>query len=211
MGAEAFGRSGPLIEWAVAARPMPGYERSGDAHVVEPVPGGVLVAVVDGLGHGDEAADAATKAAEVLSRHASEPIAPLVRRCHQALTDTRGVAMTLARFDEGSSTVSWLGVGNVEASVLGTDTRARSIKQSLPLRGGVVGYRIPALLPSDVDVTAGDLLVLATDGIDARSFAGVRRFDPPERIAQDLLERFGRQTDDALALVVRYRGNGKAA
>jgi hypothetical protein len=206
MGAEAFGRSGPLIDWGVAARTLRGYARSGDIHVVQPFPGGVLVAAVDGLGHGDEAAEAATIAAAVLSTHASEPIAPLVRRCHEGLTGTRGVAMSLARFAEGSPTVSWLGVGNVEATFFSTDSRSNSGRQSLPLRGGVVGYRLPTLLTSEAVVAPGDVLVLTTDGINAGSLPGVRLFDSPRRIAQDILERFGRETDDALALVVRYQG-----
>src|SRR5256885_267334 len=73
-------------------------------------------------------------------------------------------------------------------------------------RGGVVGYRLPRLVPSVVSVAPGDVLVFATDGIERPSFEGLRMSDPPGRIAGDILARFARDTDDALALVVRYRG-----
>ena len=52
-----------MIEWGVASRALPGETRSGDLHVVESFAGGALVAAVDGLGHGEEAADAADRVA----------------------------------------------------------------------------------------------------------------------------------------------------
>jgi negative regulator of sigma-B (phosphoserine phosphatase) len=195
-----------LIDWGVAARPLPGQARSGDAYVVEAFPGGVLVAAVDGLGHGDEAAEAAQAATDVLSRHAHEPPVALVRRCHEGLRATRGVAMSLASFAPSNNTMSWLGVGNVEGSLLRRDPGSLPGRESLLLRGGVVGYRIPTLLPSVVSVGPGDVLVFATDGIISGSFDGLRMTNPPVSIAEEILARFARATDDALTLVARYRG-----
>src|SRR5438094_10533426 len=74
-----------LIEWGVASLAMPGEAESGDRHLVKSVGTGVLVAVVDGLGHGAEAASAAKAAVAALERHASESPAPLLERCHRAL------------------------------------------------------------------------------------------------------------------------------
>src|SRR5439155_23273538 len=81
MGAEPTGQSRWLIEWGVAARTFPGESRSGDMYVVGPFPGGALVAAVDGLRHGDEAAEAAEAAARILAGHPAEPPQPLLRRC----------------------------------------------------------------------------------------------------------------------------------
>src|SRR5256885_9190382 len=61
-----------LIEWGVASLALPGEAESGDRHLVKPVGTGVLVAVVDGLGHGAEAAAAAQAAVAALERHATE-------------------------------------------------------------------------------------------------------------------------------------------
>jgi phosphoserine phosphatase RsbX len=206
VGAEAIGASGSLIEWAVASRALAGEARSGDGHVVETYPGGALVGAVDGLGHGDEAATAAEAATAILSRHRSEPVVSLMQRCHEGLRSTRGAVMSIASLDGSDHTMSWLGVGNVEASLVRATAEPGPRRESLILRGGVVGFQLPRLLPSTVSVRAGDVLVFTTDGIDIPSFDVVRISDPPQRIAQDILARFARDTDDALALVVRYRG-----
>src|SRR5256884_7303297 len=79
-----------LIEWGVASLALPGEAESGDRHLVTPVGTGVLVAVVDGLGHGAEAASAAKAAVAALERHPTESPAPLLERCHRALNGTRG-------------------------------------------------------------------------------------------------------------------------
>src|SRR3989442_542063 len=67
-----------LIEWGVATLALPGEAQSGDGHVVKPVGTSVLVAVVDGLGHGAEAATAARAAVAALERHATESPVPLI-------------------------------------------------------------------------------------------------------------------------------------
>ena len=54
------------VEWGVAMRCRRGEATSGDLAVVTLLPEGVLVAGIDGLGHGQEAARAARKAAEVV-------------------------------------------------------------------------------------------------------------------------------------------------
>ena len=48
--------SPPFLEWGVAAQALPGEAISGDRHVMQAFPSGALVAVIDGLGHGEEAA-----------------------------------------------------------------------------------------------------------------------------------------------------------
>ncbi len=75
----------PIIEWGVAGRPLPGQKESGDRHWVKVFPQKALVAVVDGLGHGEEAAAAATTAVSTLERSSGEPPLALVQRCCQEL------------------------------------------------------------------------------------------------------------------------------
>src|SRR2546429_1989949 len=85
-----------LIEWGVATLALPGQTQSGDLHLVKPVGSTVLVAVVDGLGHGAEAATAAQAAVAALERHATESPVPLLQRCHRALQGTRGAVVSVA-------------------------------------------------------------------------------------------------------------------
>jgi len=59
------------IEWGVASRALPGQPASGDINVVKSFTDGVLIAALDGLGHGEEAATAAAVAAATLETHAA--------------------------------------------------------------------------------------------------------------------------------------------
>ncbi len=194
------------IEWAVAARALQGEELSGDGHVVRPHAEGVLVAVVDGLGHGHQAAHATRKAVETLEAHAGESVIALMDRCHDALRSTRGAALSLASFSVRDSGMSWLGVGNVEGVLLRGRTTNRHRMESLILRGGVVGIQVPALHGSLVQIHRGDMLIFATDGIRYGFEQGVLAASPVQQTADRILKSHTRGTDDALVLVVRYLG-----
>ena len=196
----------PLLEWSVATRTMSGEIECGDAHLVVELPGGALVAVVDGLGHGREAAVAAREAVATLTQHADEPVVPLLQRCHGQLRATRGVVMTLASFRAADATVTWLGVGNVEGFLLRANAAAIPARESVLLRGGVVGYEIPPLRPATHRVAAGDTLVLATDGIRSAFAEGLDVAVPPREMAAGVLARHAKDTDDALVLVARWLG-----
>ena len=196
----------PLLEWSVATRTMSGEIECGDAHLVVESPGGALVAVVDGLGHGGEAAVAAREAVATLTQHADEPVVPLLERCHAQLRATRGVVMTLAAFREADATMTWLAVGNVEGFLLRANTAAIPARESVLLRGGVVGYEIPPLRAATHHVAAGDTLVLATDGIRTAFADGLEVASPPREMAAGILAHHAKDTDDALVLVARWLG-----
>jgi phosphoserine phosphatase RsbX len=197
-----------LIEWGVATRTLPGERESGDLHLVKAVARGVLVAVVDGLGHGSEASSAAHAAVAALDRHAGESPLPLLERCHRALQGTRGAVMSLATFDSAGRSMTWVGVGNVEGRLLhadGSDRFAR-VRDSLVTRGGIVGGELPRVQAQTLPVAAGDMLIFATDGIK-EGFADELRADAtPQQLADEILARYGKGTDDALVLVAGFRG-----
>lgn len=196
------------LEWSVAARTLRGEAASGDLAVVRPFARGALVAVVDGLGHGTEAALAAGLAVAQLERHAHESVIALVRRCHEALRGTRGVVMSLASFNAADDTMTWLGVGNVEGILVRARPAGGPLRENVLLRGGVVGYDLPPLQAFVVTVAAGDALAFATDGLRSEFISAVSVNGPPGAQAEDLLSRFAKDTDDALVLVARYLGGG---
>lgn len=196
----------PWMEWGVATRALAGHAVSGDRHLVAPFPHGVLLAVIDGLGHGEHAAAAADIAVARLERHAHESVLALVRRCHEGLKATRGVVMSLAVVNAPERTLTWLGVGNVEGLLLRADIHDRPTREAVPLRGGVLGSHLPALRASVLAIRQGDTLVLATDGIREGFTEGLPLRDPPQQLADRILARFGRDTDDALVLVARVVG-----
>ncbi|OLD81508.1 MAG: hypothetical protein AUI33_00940 [Ignavibacteria bacterium 13_1_40CM_2_61_4] len=197
-----------LIEWGVATLALPGQAESGDLHLVKPVGSGVLVAVVDGLGHGAEAATAAQAAVAALERHATESPVALVERCHRALKGTRGAVMSVAVFARPERSMTWLGVGNVEGLLLYGDgaTRPGSPRASLVTRGGIVGSELPRLHPAVLRIAPGDMLIFATDGIREGFAEGLSHEAAPQQLADQILARHGKGTDDALVLVARYLG-----
>ena len=196
-----------LIEWNVAGRPLADQMVSGDLHVVEPFAGGILLAAIDGVGHGDEARAVAETAADVLKRSAGESVVYLVKRCHAALAKTRGAVMTLASLDAADNTVTWVGVGNVEARLFWAEADICHPCEHILLRGGLVGLQLPALQPSIMPLARGDLLVFATDGIQAGFEASINLTEPVRHMVEGILRRHFKGTDDAMVLAARYNGS----
>ncbi|MBH0774731.1 SpoIIE family protein phosphatase [Nocardia bovistercoris] len=195
------------IEWAVAGRALPGQHISGDRCVVlDSGSGGALFAVLDGLGHGAAAADAADRAAQVLSENRAEPLDVLMVLCHRAMVDTRGAAVSLAQFGVGDA-ISWLGVGNVESRVLSASPAGLTVRATVLLTGGIVGYRLPQnLQPQSVHIRPGDLLLMSTDGIVSESAENIDLAKSTAEITAEILARYAKDTDDALVLAARHRG-----
>jgi serine phosphatase RsbU (regulator of sigma subunit) len=206
MDSAASNRTPQLLDWGVGARALARETESGDAYTVVSHPAGMLVAVIDGLGHGAEAAAAARLAVAKLERNARDPVVDLLSACHEELRRTRGAVLSLASFHGGLGTVTWGGIGNVEGMLFRADRTARPARETLVLRGGVVGYQMPPLRAATLPVFAGDMLVFATDGI-ASSFGEVPPIGrAPQEAADEILRRCAKHTDDALVLVARYLG-----
>ena len=200
------GQEQKAIEWSVAARPMAGQTVSGDLHVVELFDHGVLLAVVDGVGHGNDAHSAAEMATEILRKSSGESVITLVKNCHGALAKTRGAVMTLASVDIPGNTVTWMGVGNVEARLFRAEADSSHPCEHILLRGGLIGLQLPSLHASLMPLGPGDLLVFATDGIQPGFEGGINLTETSKQIADGILNRHFKGTDDALVLVVRYTG-----
>lgn len=196
----------PSLLCGVAGRPLPGQQASGDAFWLGSHGDATLVAMVDGLGHGPEAAEAADVALRTLGRSWPQPLEVLFARCHEALKSTRGVAMTLAAIDARADTLTWFGVGNVEG-ILRRAGKAGG-RDRVRLRGGVVGYLMPPLHLDVVSLRAGDIVAFATDGLASAFGEGLRLDRPPLEAAEQLLGSYAKPTDDALVLVARYLGEG---
>jgi hypothetical protein len=193
------------VEWALATRPFPGETASGDRATVCEVPSGIVCAVIDGLGHGAEAALAAEAALDEVLSHAHTGAEHVVRRCHQRLVATRGVVMGVAHVRSDDRTVEWLAVGDAEMVLFHASRGVGHHRERVISRGGVVGYRLPKLDPMVVKHDPGDVLVLTTDGIDSRYVDHIDLRLPVSEIADAILAGWGRSTDDSLALVARTR------
>jgi negative regulator of sigma-B (phosphoserine phosphatase) len=195
-----------VLERGVAGLAHEGEGRSGDLSVFAPSQRGGMVAVIDGLGHGDAAADAAEAAADVLRDEVERPAQELLELCHQELRRTRGAVMTLAWFDLEARTMEWTGVGNVEARFVRAGDTGDARHASPVVLGGVVGFNLPKVRLGTLPLEPGDAVVLATDGVTADFSVSLESGVGAQELADRVLARHGKGTDDALAVVVRYLG-----
>jgi len=193
-----------LLEWGIASASYPGEAVSGDSHVLCPIERGVLLGVVDGLGHGVAAAAAAAVAIATVEAHAKESLVAIIERCHRALAGTRGVVMGLARIEPMEHTLTWICVGNVQGAVVRCPPELAPRAETLLARPGIVGLRLPPLQGGSLPLRPGDAVVLATDGIQPQFIDHVVP-GPPQPLARRLLEVFRKEVDDALVVVGRLR------
>jgi phosphoserine phosphatase RsbX len=194
----------PVAEYGVAKFVLPGEGESGDQHLVCCNESGILIAAIDGIGHGAEAANAAKAAITVLRNGIGEPIISLVMACHEKLRATRGVVLSIASVDVRHGLMTWLGVGNVHGALVRADKKLT--QETLLLRGGVVGDHLPQLQAAVLPVGQGDLLVFATDGIRTDFTGTLSALENPQRAADRILKVFRNGSDDALVLALRITG-----
>ena len=173
---------GNLIDIGVAHRTLKGEQESGDAWVLARFDGGVLLAVIDGLGHGPEAAHPAQLARRALQAEPNRDLVNLIERCHIALRHTRGAVMTLVQIRLAGPSMTWVAVGNVEGRLVRgqrSHEGASHPSEAVLLMGGVVGYQLPALKPATLALHPGDTVMLATDGLRAVAFGSARGSSDP--------------------------------
>lgn len=177
----------------------------GDLFLVEPTPEGVLVAVIDGVGHGAEAAKAAHLAVSILKRHAPEPVHELIKQCHAGLRSTRGAVAALVSFHVRTHTMTWTGVGNVEGKLFtkGASNGPLTLLSAPGTLGHGDGIEVH---PFKLSIDIGDTLILASDGVRSDFYLGLDMGQSPRELADRILALSVLHKDDAMILVARYRG-----
>lgn len=196
-----------ILSWGSATVPMAGETECGDRCLVQPSARGMLVAAVDGLGHGSEAARAAQLAVDVLQQaKGDETLSTLMQRCHEHLSGSRGVVMSLAEVDVGNRQLSWLGVGNVEGRLARFQAYGHQPCQELLLRPGIVGVELPKLREAMETIARRDLVVLASDGVDPEFYDAIDHGSEPADIAGKIVHEHHHGKDDAVVVVARFTG-----
>ncbi len=174
------------VKTGSAVRSAQGFASCGDAAVVVEGVQFQLCAVVDALGHGQEAATSAAFAAELLRRDGSQPLRTIFTTIDQALRGKRAVVLSAVRVD--AQGVVFAGVGNVDIHGPGDVSRPTTMRGTLG-SGRRFVYREFALAAAP-----GQRWVLVSDGIMARSING----------ALEKVRPASRSDDDASALVLDF-------
>ena len=182
-----------------ASRPFPGETENGDAWTIQRHGDRTRLTVIDGLGHGPDAAAAAGRAVAALEgRPELDPVRAL-ELCHQALQGSRGAAMAVALVDPAAGTLTYAGVGNVEARLVQNGAEERLISYR-----GIVGSALPRPRAFERPLAAPWLLLVHSDGVSARAKL------PDDALAAEagsvaaaVLEGWARQSDDATVVVLK--------
>ena len=183
-------------------RPCVGERVSGDAVVMRVLDQGLFVAIVDVLGHGPEAHELTHVIDAYLARYGSSDVSAVMKRLHQHLQGTRGAAVGLCAIDVATCRVDYAGIGNTSIRRFG-QAETRLVSQE-----GVLGQNMRSPLHQTLQLNPGDVIVLYTDGVSdrftTRDYPGVLRHSSQE-VANNIVQRFGKDHDDAACIVVRYK------
>lgn len=174
--------------------PKPGERQNGDAVLVrEDEAQRTLIAVIDGLGHGPDAAHASRLAIAELEKQPLEtPVHDLMIAVHHALRGSRGAAATVGVIR--GIQLEICAVGNVQ--LLCTQCQV-----PLVLSAGVLGHQVAKYRVATADLRAGARIALLSDGIATRfRLEELRHLDPVES-CRFVMSRFRRKEDDATILV----------
>jgi anti-sigma regulatory factor (Ser/Thr protein kinase) len=187
----------PTLEIGVAQAPYPGEAVSGDAWSTA----GTSVLVVDGLGHGFHASQAAQAALAAFADKQHRTAREVIEAIHHALAPTRGAAVAVADIDPERHVLRFCGLGNISGAVVVGPGR-----RGLMSYNGTAGHEMSRIVQLDYAWPDGAMLVMHTDGISAKwdldAYPGLasRR---PALIAAVLYRDFRRRNDDATVVVAR--------
>jgi hypothetical protein len=176
-------------------------EKNGDAFVLERWGESALGGVIDGVGHGQFAFQAAREAKLFVESHFDRPLDTLFCGVGRACRGTQGVVMALARFDWGSERLTFASVGNIESRVF-----ACPLKMNFIVRRGLIGLNAPNPVVTEHRWAPSQVMVMHSDGVSSRwewedypEFRGASAVSA----AEQLLHRQARDNDDATVLVVK--------
>ncbi len=185
----------------VWSRARPGEDANGDAYFIARHAGRMLLAVIDGLGHGRGAAEASRVALDLLSQWRGEPLDEVFHTTHDALRATRGAVMGACIVDGEHRAFHYAGVGNVAVRVFDAPEPIRPIPVN-----GTLGARLTSVRVWAYQWEEGATVLMTTDGLsatwDIASYPGLLK-KSSQLAAGILLRDFGRDSDDATVLIAR--------
>jgi len=187
------------VEVGAICLPIRGEEVCGDAWTVKRIPDGLIILVVDGLGHGILAAEAANEAVRIVEESQSISPLALLQDCHDALKKTRGAAVAIAAIDQRKQTLSFAGLGNISGSILTPQS-----SRGLTSHNGTVGHQMHRSQEFTLPWTQESLLIMHSDGLGSRwnlsDYPGLWTREA-NTIAAVLYRDFTRGRDDTTVLV----------
>jgi len=179
----------------------PGEVVSGDGWAFTARGNSAQMMVVDGLGHGPGAAEAAAAALDCFAAGVSEDPAEAVSSIHDAVRGTRGAAVGIATVDAALCTLIFSGVGYIVWRIISGVGDRTVLSQH-----GTAGLQIRRPQSMRYTWPEHSICLLHSDGLSSRwnlADAGGQLQCHPAEIAGRLLRDENRGRDDATVMVVR--------
>ena len=183
------------VDCGFFVRPCRGERVSGDTAVVEQRDHLILLAIIDGLGHGKQAHHIAKRAESFLRTSWRSEVVSTILALHDALKDTEGAAAGICVVDIATGDLKYTGVGNTVIRAFG------SRENRLMSAPGTLGHQLRTPQEHRLHLEAGDVLVLYTDGIKERfelTDYPQLRYQSARTVARTIVERFGKPHDLSL-------------
>jgi anti-sigma regulatory factor (Ser/Thr protein kinase) len=181
--------------------PKLGEEVSGDAWAFHRERERFLITLVDGLGHGIGAAEAAQAAIKAFKASTQRAPLEIMKQMHLALQATRGAVLGVAEIDLPKQVLHFGGVGNIEGGLYTEDNLTRFVSQN-----GTAGYDIARVKVFDYPIPDDAIMVMTSDGVT--SHLNLNRYTALKSrdaalIAGVLYRDFNRGRDDTTVLVLK--------
>jgi hypothetical protein len=187
--------------------PRPGETACGDAWTLAHDEDATTLLVVDGLGHGHDAAEAANAAVAAFERMPPRTPVEIADALHHALRPTRGAALGVARIEPALRRLRFCGIGNIAGAVVGAGSSRHLV--STP---GTAGHTTHRLREYHYDLPEGGWIVVHSDGVDTRwslgHYHGLETRHP--LLAAGLVYRDHRRGRDDATVVVARMMDGRA-
>lgn len=194
----------PGLDWGVACVSKRDEEVCGDAWAVAASHVRSTILIVDGLGHGLPAFDAAKEALRAFWKHAKEHPESILNALHGALRATRGAVAAVAEVDWRKRELRYAGAGNIAGTLVPVEGRAASLVS----HPGTLGQSVPRFQEFTQRWPDDGLLILHSDGLSSHwtlePYPGLTR-KHPSLIAGVLYRDFASRRDDVVVLVGRER------
>lgn len=188
-----------MIETAQAIVPCQGQTVSGDATVVINGKQGMLLALIDALGHGTAAAESAAIAASTMRSCGECSPQVVITICHAALRHHRGIALAVIRIDAEGRGV-FAGVGNIRALILPETARG----DALVSRPGIVGHSMRRVQEISFQLPLDGVGIMHSDGVSTKVATSLLSPGALCTRASELVQKFRHPTDDASVLLFAH-------
>jgi len=191
------------FELSVFSRPIAGQRFNGDAYFVKRYEDKVILAVIDGLGHGKGAYEASQAAVNCLENCYRRRFTEIFQLCHQWLKKTRGAGMNLCRINLNSRIMTHTSIGNVQTQIYSSEETPKPF-----CINGTVGVTMSRIKVDDYILPENNIIIMFSDGISGRfstnNIPGLLNLKPQE-LAKKIIDNYAKDYDDATVIVGRLK------